>query len=62
VRRQSEAATALGSEFRVCAAINQSVPPEGGTPNNPKRRRRFALPAHSKGEHHANLHCFAQVD
>ena len=27
------------------------MPPEGGTANNPKRRRRFALPGHSKLAH-----------
>jgi len=36
-------------EFRVyAAAFVGEVPPEGGTPNHPKRRRRFALTAHCK--------------
>jgi len=36
VRRQSEAATALCLEFCIYAKF-AATPPEGGTPNNPKR-------------------------
>jgi hypothetical protein len=51
VRRQSEAATALWIALRLGPLAGQlegSSKRQKNKPANPKRRRRFALPAHSK--------------
>ncbi len=51
VHRQSEAATALWFGVPPSGGVClQTEPPEGGTPNNSKRCRRFALPPHSTGK------------
>jgi hypothetical protein len=49
VRQQGKTAPWFGVPPSGGVGCLQTVPPESGTPNNPKRCRRFALLPHSIG-------------
>src|SRR6266700_2896877 len=49
-KRSGDGAFVRSSAF-MRNRLHESIPPQGATPNNPKRRRRFAQPAHSTFMH-----------